>query len=143
MKKTISILLVICTLILCLASCGHEHEWSNATYDNPRTCSSCGETEGASIKEMLMGDWKEEGSSSIAYVCISFTNDGFKGNLVMNGSASSSSAFSSEGIVSVSGDTIDLTYTSGKNYASFTYTIDSDNISLISKEGKKWIKINN
>ena len=143
MKKTISILLIVCALAFCLVSCGHEHDWLNATYDNPKTCSSCGETEGTSIKEMLLGDWKEEGSSNIAYVRISFTNDGFKGNLVMNGSASSGGAFSSEGTVKVSGNTIDLTYADGSQYASFTYTIDSETISLTSKEGKKWIRINN
>ena len=142
MKKTISILLMICALTFCLVSCGHEHEWREPTYDTPKICADCGETEGASIKEMLMGDWKEEGSSSVAYVRISFTDDGFKGNLVMNGSASSGGAFSSEGIVEVSGNTVDLIYANGSKYASFTYTIDSDTISLTNKEGKKLIKIN-
>ena len=54
MKKTISILLIVCTLAFCLVSCGHKHEWStwqtekNATVLNDgleyRTC-ECGERE--------------------------------------------------------------------------------------------------
>ena len=42
-------LFVICTL----TGCGHEHEWADASCEAPKTCVSCGETEG----EKLEHDW--------------------------------------------------------------------------------------
>lgn len=138
MKKTIAILLMICTLTLCLVSCGHEHEWSNATYENPKMCQKCGGTDGMSIKEMLLGEWKEEGTSSDAYLGICFTNDGFTADVVLNGEAYSN--FSAKGTVTVSGDTIHLINKDGSEYTYFTYTIDSNTISLSGKDGMKWTK---
>ena len=44
--KKIASLLFIFVLILCLGSCGHEHQWEKATCTAPKTCTSCGETEG-------------------------------------------------------------------------------------------------
>ena len=49
MKKIISIVIIICMLSLCLTSCVHEHDWIDATCTTPKTCNSCGETEGTSI----------------------------------------------------------------------------------------------
>ena len=44
MKKTISILIIICTLTLCLVSCGEcEHQWSEATCAERSVCTECGE----------------------------------------------------------------------------------------------------
>lgn len=45
MKKIISILIVV-LLAINLVGCKHEHTWVEATYDAPKTCSTCGETEG-------------------------------------------------------------------------------------------------
>ena len=141
MKKTIAILLMICTLTLCLVSCGHEHEWSNATYENPKMCQKCGETDGMSIKEMLLGEWKEEGASSNSYVGICFTNDGFTSDVVLNGEASG--IFPDEGTVTVSDDTIQLINDDGSGYTYFTYIIDENGISLTGKDGEKWTKSSN
>ena len=35
----------MCSTIL--IGCAHKHEWMNATCTNPKTCLSCGETEGS------------------------------------------------------------------------------------------------
>lgn len=39
---------ILCGLFLAmlLIACGHEHTWSEATCDTPKTCTECGETEG-------------------------------------------------------------------------------------------------
>ena len=58
MKKISSILLIIGSLLCCLASCGHEHVWSNATCTTPKTCYNCGETEG-DVNEHSFGAWQE------------------------------------------------------------------------------------
>ena len=44
MKKIISI--VITAGLILLAGCGHEHQWTEATCTEPRTCTECGATEG-------------------------------------------------------------------------------------------------
>ena len=49
MKKIICIVLVICILSVPLTSCGHEHDWKSATCSTPKTCNSCGETDGSSL----------------------------------------------------------------------------------------------
>ena len=33
-------------MILALTACGHTHTWEEATCTTPKTCSTCGETEG-------------------------------------------------------------------------------------------------
>lgn len=54
MKRIVCLTLtVLCAL--CLCACGHEHEWTEATCTEPRTCSACGETEG----EALGHSWAE------------------------------------------------------------------------------------
>ena len=47
MKKIVLMLAIFCLLSFALASCGHEHEWKNASCTTPKTCISCGETEGS------------------------------------------------------------------------------------------------
>ena len=42
MKKTISILLLVCTLTLCLVSCGHEHEFGDWYSVTEATCTKKG-----------------------------------------------------------------------------------------------------
>ena len=54
MKRLIVILLVL-ALAFSLAGCGHKHEWKEATCTEPKTCATCGETEG----EPLGHTWVE------------------------------------------------------------------------------------
>lgn len=142
MKKTISILLMICALTLCFVSCGHEHEWSDATYDNPRTCSSCGEREGDSIKDMLLGEWCEEGSAN-NYLSITFTSNGFSADVVLSGSHMSGGPFARKGTVEVVDNILVLYETNGQKYSAFTYTIESNTIKLVDYNGTAWVKRNN
>lgn len=58
MIRIISILLIICSLLCCLVSCGHEHHWSNPTCTTPKTCHDCGATEG-NVSEHSFGAWEE------------------------------------------------------------------------------------
>ena len=44
--RTFFTALVFSTLLIVLTGCGHEHQWTEATGTEPRTCSECGETEG-------------------------------------------------------------------------------------------------
>lgn len=48
MKKCLLLLLVALMLIM-LASCGCEHQWAEADCDSAKTCTNCGETEGAPL----------------------------------------------------------------------------------------------
>ena len=58
MKKTKLVILIIfsvCALcILTACSVLHEHQWEKATCTAPKTCSSCGETEGRSLGHVWM-----------------------------------------------------------------------------------------
>lgn len=54
MKRTILVILII-ALTFCLTACGCEHEWSEATCTDPKTCTLCQEVEG----EPLGHKWKE------------------------------------------------------------------------------------
>ena len=49
MKKKLCSLLVVLVFILALSGCGCEHEWAEADCVNPKTCTLCGETEGAAL----------------------------------------------------------------------------------------------
>lgn len=49
MKKKLLTALLALSLILVLAGCGCEHIWIEANCVNPKTCSECGETEGAPL----------------------------------------------------------------------------------------------
>ena len=48
MKKILCITFLIFVLASMLVSCGHEHDWRDATCTTPKTCNTCGETEGVS-----------------------------------------------------------------------------------------------
>ncbi len=48
-------MLLALVMLLSLCGCGHEHTWVEADCTTPKTCSSCGATEG----EALGHDWKE------------------------------------------------------------------------------------
>lgn len=49
MKRKAYILLLACLMLLMLAACGCKHTWEEATCSTPKTCTSCGETEGAPL----------------------------------------------------------------------------------------------
>ncbi|MBQ9248825.1 MAG: hypothetical protein IJ179_00485 [Oscillospiraceae bacterium] len=53
--KRITALLLCLAMILALTGCGHEHTWVEATCTEPKTCSTCGATEG----EALGHTWKD------------------------------------------------------------------------------------
>lgn len=55
MKKRLLIGLLVFSCLLALSGCGHTHTWIAATCTTPKTCSSCGETEG----EALGHSWRE------------------------------------------------------------------------------------
>ena len=44
--KKIVFLFLICLVAVCFASCGHEHQWLDATCETAKTCSTCGAMEG-------------------------------------------------------------------------------------------------
>ncbi len=46
MKKNVILILAL-SMALALCGCGHKHTWAEATCTEPRTCTSCGETEGS------------------------------------------------------------------------------------------------
>lgn len=48
MKKYILILTILSTISL--VGCGHEHTFSDATCESPKTCTECGETEGTALE---------------------------------------------------------------------------------------------
>ena len=54
MKKLLAMMLVL-SMIFALCGCGHQHTWTEATCTKPKTCSTCGETEG----EALGHTWTE------------------------------------------------------------------------------------
>ena len=51
MKKATSLLLALSLVAstVLLTGCFHEHTWTDATCDEPKTCNSCGETEGGPL----------------------------------------------------------------------------------------------
>ncbi len=54
MKKKATTLFVILMTFCMLSGCGHEHTWTEATCTTPKTCSECGETEGAPAGHVWM-----------------------------------------------------------------------------------------
>ena len=59
MKKVLSLIAILCMAIVFFAGCDFipesttkapcEHDWVDATCTEPKTCSACGETEGAAL----------------------------------------------------------------------------------------------
>ena len=47
--KRISVFLLAIFVVISFCGCGHEHTWVEATCTEPKTCFSCGETEGEPI----------------------------------------------------------------------------------------------
>jgi hypothetical protein len=101
MKKIISILLLICTLSLCLVSCGHEHEWNDWKIENPatvlndgleyRTC-ECGERETRILSKIgaenvLSGKWIWKAyPNNPVYMYLSFSGQNVRYGMNMLGS---------------------------------------------------------
>ena len=55
MKKRLATMAVLGGMMLAVTGCGHEHTWTEATCTAPKTCDSCGETEG----DVLEHTWVE------------------------------------------------------------------------------------
>lgn len=139
MKKIVSILLLVCTVLsLCFVACGHEHTWNEPTYDLPKTCSGCDETQGKSIKEMLKGEWKNDDSNT--YLWVEFTDTGFSADMVVLGKKSGG-YFAHKGSVILEGDVITLYEDDGDKYIYYTFEIIDDIIKLFDNDGEEWIKI--
>lgn len=49
MKKSILVCLLALVMVLAMTGCACEHVWQDANCVNPKTCSECGETEGAPL----------------------------------------------------------------------------------------------
>ena len=47
-KRIITAVICLC-LLIGLTACGCKHEWSEATFNTPKTCVSCGEVEGEKL----------------------------------------------------------------------------------------------
>ena len=47
--KKLTVLILLLVLLFLLCACGHRHLWADATCTEPKTCSSCGVTEGAPL----------------------------------------------------------------------------------------------
>ena len=57
MKKMAMYMVLIVLLSVMLVGCGHTHEWVEANCETPKTCSSCGETEGIALGH-TQGEWE-------------------------------------------------------------------------------------
>lgn len=55
MKKRILLITLAVLLLTLLAGCGCDHVWEDATCEEPKTCSECGETEGKALGH----EWKD------------------------------------------------------------------------------------
>lgn len=70
MKKK---LLIVCGIyLLCLTACGHQHNFNEATCTEPKTCVSCGETEG----EALGHKWEEADCTNSKKCLVCGTTEG-------------------------------------------------------------------
>ncbi len=55
MKKTSLLILTLCLLAVLLTACGEcEHQWGQASCDQPAACAKCGETQGAALGHSWM-----------------------------------------------------------------------------------------
>ena len=159
MKKIICLVTLICMLSLCLASCGHEHEWGNweseyeskATYSKngteKRICASCGEEEirtipalgDAGVQKYLNGHWREKGSSKEDFLIdILFENNRFTAKVYMSGREYS--YMGGSGNVVIDEDKITLKNDDGSTYIYFTYEIGNDTIVMIDYDLNVWEK---
>lgn len=71
------IFFVLCAISWMFGSLLHEHEWLDATCTEPRTCSSCHETDG----EPLGHDWKDATCSTLKTCRVCGETDGTYSNL--------------------------------------------------------------
>ena len=133
----VAVIVIAIALILILTIGKHEHTWKEPTYDSPKTCSDCGETEGYSIKQMLEGEWRD-GNGTI-YLTVTFSDKGFDADMVVNGSPSGG-YFAPSGTVEQDGNKLILWETNGNKYIYFTYEIKGNSIYLVDNDGTEWIK---
>lgn len=154
MKKTISILLIICTLAICLISCGHEHEWSAWKTENPatvlndglesRTC-ECGERETRSISKIgaekaLSGKWIWKAyPNNPVYMYLSFNGQTVRYGMNMFGSDLESGTWNCT--YKVEGTTLTLTTDDGSNFV-FSIQDLGSTLKVFDDDGNEYIHEN-
>lgn len=60
MKTRVLILFMTLGMMIGITGCGHEHQWRKATCERPKTCVTCGETEGKKLKHSWVEATYEE-----------------------------------------------------------------------------------
>ena len=82
MREKLRILLLLScgVLIILLAGCACEHEWTEATYTEPKTCTKCGETEGEPLP--VIGLVKESYQDALDLAKLSGQNQDYEYGLL-------------------------------------------------------------
>ena len=157
-RKTLSVVAIMLILICALASCGHEHEWSEwkvdqkATYSTSGTesryCFDCDEKEDriieaygdSGIYKLLNGHWRAKGESKddLIFIDILFEDSIFTATGYLNGKESS--PLGGSGSVEITDEIITLKLSNGAPYIHFAYEIGNDTIVLIGSDKKVWEK---
>lgn len=65
MRNKIGVCILTAMMLLMLTACGCEHVWQDATCDTPKTCTSCGETEGTALEHI----WNNSSCTPICSLC--------------------------------------------------------------------------
>ena len=154
MKKIISILLLICTLTLCLASCGHEHEWSGWKIENSATVLNdgleyriceCGERETRIISKIgaenaLSGKWIWKAyPNNPVYMYLSFNGQNVRYGMNMFGSDVESGTWNCT--YKVEGTTLTLTTEDGTDFI-FSIQDLGSTLKVFDDDGHEYIREN-
>ena len=153
MKRAIGILLTICTLAICLASCKHEHEWSSWQVEKPasvlsdgleyRVC-ECGERETRSIAKIglekaLSGKWTTQTSpDSVAYVYLLFDGKNVRYGVNLFGSDIKTATWNCT--YRVDGTTLTLTAEDGEDFV-FTIQDSGSTLRIFDDEGDEYLYV--
>lgn len=65
MKRKIELCILTVLMVLMLTACGCNHVWQEATCDTPKTCTSCGETEGTPLDH----NWDSSLCTPVCMLC--------------------------------------------------------------------------
>lgn len=154
MKKSISILLLICTLTLCLVSCGHEHEWSGWKIENSATVLNdgleyriceCGERETRIISKIgaenaLSGKWIWKAyPNNPVYMYLSFNGQNVRYGMNMFGSDVESGTWNCT--YKVEGTTLTLTTEDGTDFI-FSIQDLGSTLKVFDDDGHEYIREN-